>query len=262
MTHAQVTDIQTQLSQYQAEVAIVLGSGLGQVTQAIQAEHQFSYQELPSLNTCSVLGHSGQLVLGNYHNTKVACFQGRFHWYEPTTTPETYQNMMAIIQGLGCKKLIITNAAGSLREEVPVGSVVAITDHLNLQGKTPVLDFVGMEEAYDPQWLEDMQKIAKDCLGHQLPTGIYGGVHGPQFETPAEIRMLRTLGADLVGMSTVPEVIAARACGIKVLALSVVTNLAAGLSQTKLSHEVTLKGAQQGQDQLIRLIDGLFSRTC
>jgi purine-nucleoside phosphorylase len=195
-----------------------------------------------------VAGHAGELWLGRLGAAEVAVLAGRKHTYE-TGAADAMKGALQTLQALGCRTLVQTNAAGSLDTAMAAGSLMLVADHLNLPQRSPLVGeagnqrFVGMAEAYDPA-LRAIARRAADAIGQTLHEGVYAWVLGPQFETPAEIRMLRTLGADAVGMSTVPETILARWLGLKVLAISLVTNLAAGLSDERLSHAHTLAQAQ------------------
>ena len=245
------------LQNHHADLGLVLGSGLASVIDAFDVHTTIPYADIPGLLACSVSGHKGQLALGTYNDLNIACFQGRFHWYEGAEG-NSFIAMMECLKTLGCSRVLLTNAAGSLTETMPVGTVALIRDHLNLQGKTPLdgikpVPFIGMEDAYSTHWINTIQSLAQG-ENIEVPTGVYAGVQGPQFETPAEISMIRTLGADLVGMSTVPETIAARYMALEVAALSMVTNMAAGMRQQTLSHDVTLAGAKKGEQQMISLI--------
>jgi xanthosine phosphorylase len=205
------------------------------------------YRDLPGFPRPSVPGHAGRLVLGRLAGVPVACLQGRAHLYEgggagPLNT------LVRTLQAVGCRALILTNASGSLRPDLGPGSLVLVEDHLNLQGTNPLVGpnddgvgprFVDLSEVYSTR-LRTALAAAAQALGMALARGVYLAVLGPAFETPAEIRAYRMLGADLVGMSTVPEAITARHAGLEVAALSVVTNLAAGLAGEPLTHAVTL----------------------
>lgn len=252
---------------FKAKVGIILGSGLGAFADNIQDAIQISYADLPGFSTCTVAGHKGILHLGYINGVPVACLQGRAHYYEGVT-PDAIKTLVRTLHLLGCENLLITNASGSLRLDVMPGSVVLITDHINFQGTNPLAGkndeefgprFLGMDDTYDLALREKMKAVAVD-LDIPLPEGVYISVLGPAFETPAEIRAFKLLGADLVGMSTVPEVIVARHCGMKVVALAAVSNLAAGLSKEKLSHELTLSGAKLAADNLTKIVLGFIAK--
>ncbi|WP_084506863.1 purine-nucleoside phosphorylase [Geminicoccus roseus] len=247
--------IRTRLPQAAPAVAIVLGSGLGGLVDELEQPEAFDYADLPGFPTSGVPGHAGRLVLGRLSDVPVMCFQGRVHLYEGRPAAAILP-MIRLVHELGCRRLVLTNAAGSLRPDVPEGAVSLIADHINLQGSSPLVggpNFVGLTSVYDPSLRSVLGKAAAR-LGMELPEGVYLAVLGPQFETPAEIRAFRTLGADLVGMSTVAEAIAARHLGIRVAGLSAVTNLAAGMTPAELSHNHTLAAAKVAGDKLRRLL--------
>ena len=236
-------------------VALILGSGLGELVDHLEEPVGFDYRDLAGFPVSSVPGHAGRLVFGRLSGVSVMCFQGRVHLYEghPATTVVP---LIQVIRDLGCTRLVLTNASGSLREEVPEGSVSLITDHINLLGTSPLVggpNFTSLTNVYDPTLRLELASAAKK-IGIDLPESVYLATLGPQFETPAEIRAFRSLGADLVGMSTVPEAIAARHLGIRVAGLSAVTNLAAGMTMAELSHDHTLSTAKVAGDKLRRLI--------
>jgi xanthosine phosphorylase len=242
-------------------LGIVLGSGLGAVAEAVADPVAIPFAELPGFPAGVVHGHAKRLVLGTLAGTPVAVLQGRAHLYEGVD-PAALAVPIRTLQAIGCDALMLTNAAGSLRADVLPGRLVALSDHINLMGVNPLVGpndeaigprFVGMDEAYDPQLRAALHARAAE-LDIDLGDGVYLAVSGPSFETPAEIRAFAVLGADLVGMSTVPEVILARHCGLRVAAVSAVTNLASGLSDEPLTHEHTLAGAARGADDLQRLL--------
>jgi xanthosine phosphorylase len=243
-------------------LGLMLGSGLGELAERLGDRVEIPYGDLPGFHVGGLAGHAGKLVLGRLAGHDVAIFSGRWHVYEgieasAITTP------VRTLKALGAEILLLTNAAGSLRPEAGPGSLVCISDHINLLGFNPLTgpneDAVGprfpsLRDAYDPE-LRARLHAAAEALGTELHDGVYLAVAGPSFETPAEIRAFRTLGADLVGMSTVPEVIAARHAGLRVAAISAVTNLAEGMGGEELSHEQTLRVAKQGAARLGPLIE-------
>ena len=248
-------------------IGIVLGSGLGGLADQVEGAVAIPYSELPGFPVSTVQGHAGELVLGDLSGVPVACLRGRSHFYEgkglDVMTPAIRALKLA-----GVELLFLTNAAGSLRPEVGPGRLVAITDHINLLPGKPMVGpnddrfgprFFSMANAYDAGQRARLRATAED-LGIALEDGVYIAYSGPCFETPAEIRMMRVMGADTVGMSTVPEVITARHCGLTVAAVSVVTNLAEGLSDAVLSHDHTMKYAAEGAVDLQRLILGFLAR--
>lgn len=252
MIQANVTKIRAAYPQFTPKVGLVLGSGLGGIADAIKDAKVFEYTTLEGFPRSSVEGHAGKLILGYLHGVPVACLQGRAHWYEGVAS-SAVKVLIRTLKSLGCDLYLGTNAVGSLHAEVGPGSLVAICDHINLQPMNPLVGpnekeagprFVGMDNAYDRDLRQLLQRAATS-IHLPLSEGVYCAVLGPMFETPAEIRAFRTLGADVVGMSTVPEVIVARHAGMKVVVISAVTNLAAGMSNEHITHEGTLHyGAQ------------------
>ena len=242
-------------------VGIVLGSGLGPLADEVADPLVAPYAELPGFPVGGVAGHAGRLLLGALDGVPVAVLQGRAHLYEgiePTMVREPVRTLRA----LGATTLLLTNAAGSLREDVGPGRLMAITDHINLTGANPLIGpndddvgprFPSLRDAYDAA-LRAALRAAAAAAGIDLAEGVYLAVAGPSFETPAEIRAFRTLGADAVGMSTVPEAIVARHAGLRVAAVSVITNLAEGLSDVALSHEQTLAEGERGAAALAPLL--------
>lgn len=239
-------------------VGIVLGSGLGPLADDVTDATAVPYDHLHGFPTPGVGGHAGRLLLGAISGTPVAMLQGRAHYYESGRA----DSMMAPVRtlaALGCETLILTNAAGSLREEVGPGSVMAISDHISLTGVSPLFGepgdgkFVNMVDAYDPALRARLHETAL-ATGLALHEGVYAWFCGPHFETPAEIRAARVLGADAVGMSTVPECILARHAGMRVAALSIVTNLAAGMGDIGLSHDQTLSVAATAAGDVRKLL--------
>jgi xanthosine phosphorylase len=242
-------------------VGLVLGSGLGGLADAVQDAVAIPYAELPGFPVGSVAGHAGRLVLGTLAGTPVVVLQGRAHLYEGIPASDLAVPVRTV-RALGAESLVLTNAAGSLRAEVRPGHLMALSDHINLMGANPLMGpnddelgprFVGLGDAYDLDLRAQLQRAA-DAEGVVLAEGVYLAVAGPSFETPAEIRAFRTLGADAVGMSTVPEVIVARHCGLRVAAVSAITNLAEGLGDEVLSHEHTLVNAAAAAQDLQRVL--------
>jgi xanthosine phosphorylase len=246
-------------------VGLILGSGLGGIAAAIEEATAIEYVALPGFPAPSIEGHAGRLLLGRFGGVDVACLQGRVHLYEGVAAA-VVNVLTRTLQALGCEVLILTNAAGSLRPEIEPGAIALIDDHINLLGQNPLigpndpavgLRFPDMSEVYDLHLRTQARAVAAR-LDIPLRSGVYLATLGPSFETPAEIRAFRALGADLVGMSTVPEAISARHCGLKVVGFSIITNLAAGLADQILSHEQTLAVAAQAADRLQRLLEGLL----
>jgi xanthosine phosphorylase len=242
-------------------VGIILGSGLGAVAEALDDAESISYADLPDFPAPSVHGHAGTLALGTLGGTPVACLQGRKHVYEGGD-PGAMRGPVRALKAAGAEALFVTNAAGSLNAEVGPGSLMAISDHINMLGVNPLtgpnVDEIGprfpsLRDAYDPELRRRLHEVAGE-LGIALADGVYLATAGPSFETPAEIRAFRTLGADAVGMSTIPEVILARHAGLRVVAVSAITNLAEGMGGEELSHEQTLRYANEAAGDLTRLI--------
>jgi purine-nucleoside phosphorylase len=240
------------------DAAFVLGTGLGTLVDEIENPIALAYAEIPHFPHSGVSGHAARLVAGTLAGRRVLLFQGRSHYYE-TGDAGAMRVPVGLVAALGIPVLILTNAAGSVRADIRPGSLVAIADHLNLSGSNPLLGdhsegrFVSLTGAYDTG-LRALFRAAAAKAGITLPEGVYAWLSGPSFETPAEIRMLRILGADLVGMSTVPEVILARYHGLDVAAVSVVTNLAAGIEGASPSHQETKDTAAEASDKFKRLI--------
>lgn len=244
------------------KLGMVLGTGSGIIAEQIEAVAKIPYEHIPGYSVSTVAGHHGQLIAGYLQGLPVLCLQGRVHFYEGTSA-HTMQVMMHSIKLLGCSTMLLTNAAGSLLESVPPGSLMLIKDHLNFQGINPLVGlnderigprFVSMDNAYDAALRASMQGHAQ-AMGIPLHEGVYIGVLGPSFETHAEIRAFRLLGADAVGMSTVSEVILARHCGLKVVCLSVISNFAAGMTNKMLTHEEHLAAVAQTSTTLTELIN-------
>lgn len=234
-------------------IAVVLGSGWGGLTQRVEGAVEVPYAELPAFPRPSVGGHAARVVLGRIGPHEVALLAGRQHPYEGGRA-DGMNGALRTLAALGVQTLVLTNAAGSLDPALPPGGLMLISDHLNLPQRSPLWEerddrrFVDMTDAYAPA-LRARARAAASRVGVELHEGVYAWVIGPQFETPAEIRMLRTLGAQAVGMSTVPETIVARHAGLHVLGLSMVTNMAAGLGAEQLSHAQTLRQAQAASER-------------
>ena len=239
-------------------IAVVLGSGWGGLTEHLIDAIEIPYAELDGFPRLGVLGHSGRLWLGRIGAHEVAVMSGRKHAYE-TGDLQGMKLPLLALQALGCDVLVQTNAAGSLRSAMPPGSLMLLADHINLSQRSPLVGeagserFVDMMNAYDPALRATAQAVAARS-GIVLHEGVYLWQLGPQFETPAEIRMFQALGADAVGMSTVPETILARRAGLRVLALALITNMAAGLSDETLSHAHTLAQASASTRMACRLL--------
>ena len=249
------------------QIAIVLGSGLGAVADAVEAPVYVPYAEIPHFPKSTAIGHAGRMVAGNLGGVTVLVMQGRVHFYEGYT-PQQVTFPMRVLGRLGIRTVALTNAAGGLNPEYKVGQLVLIADHINYLGFNPAvgpnddrigLRFHDMTEAYSKA-LRALAKMTAAAMGLTLVEGVYLATSGPSYETPAEIRAFRALGATLVGMSTVPETIVARHMGIEVLCLSCVTNLAAGLSAAQLSHEEVIQTGKKVDQQLARLLQRLVPK--
>jgi purine-nucleoside phosphorylase len=248
------------------KVAIVLGSGLGYLAEQFTDSVRIPYGQLPGFPDTSIVGHSGELVIGRFAGKEVLAQSGRFHLYEGHT-PATAALPVRVFGALGVETLLLTNAAGGIRRTFSSGTVMLIADHINLTFRNPLIGpvlpgeerFPDMSDPYDRSLRELTRTVAVERR-IALQEGVYVQLLGPSFETPAEIRMLERLGADAVGMSTVVEVIVARARGIRCLGFSVVTNLASGLSPAKLNHEEVLETAKRVSGELGGLVEGVIER--
>ena len=255
------TILKRRLGALKPRIAVVLGSGLGGLADKVENPIQISYADLPGFPRPGVQGHAGMVVAGTVENVPVVFLKGRAHFYEGLG-PAPLKAMMRTMKRIGIETVFLSNAAGSLREDVPPGGLMAIADHLNLSGTNPLQGhnddewgprFVPMGDAWDKGLLEILLHAAR-TLDIPLVSGTYAWFLGPTFETHAEIRMAKTLGADSVGMSTVPDCIIARHCGLNVVGCSAITNMGAGLSDEKLSHDHTLKQADAAGRNFVRLV--------
>ncbi|HLG15568.1 MAG TPA: purine-nucleoside phosphorylase [Blastocatellia bacterium] len=242
-------------------VAIVLGSGLGGVADSIPDGVEIPYDEIPHFPTSTVDGHAGSLLIGSIEGVDVVVMKGRFHFYEGYSM-EQVTLPVRVFKLMGIGSLFLTNAAGSTSTKLAPGSLMIITDHLNMFGENPLRGpnderfgprFPDMTSVYAADFMDIAHEAARE-IGIVLAEGVYVGLRGPSYETPAEIRMLRDLGADAVGMSTVPEAIVARYCGIKVLAVSCISNLCAGLTRNQINHSEVMEVGARAQEQLSKLI--------
>lgn len=244
--------------------ALVLGSGLGSLVDEVENAVRIPYAELPGFPRSGVTGHAGEIVAGLFGGRPIIMMAGRAHYYEHGDA-SVMRPAIETLAGIGVTRLLLTNAAGSLRPEMLPGSIMLIEDHINFAGTNPLFGeptdrrFVGMTEAYDAGLRRAFEAAAADA-GIELHKGVYMWFSGPSFETPAEIRMARLFGADAVGMSTVPEVIVARFLGLKVLACSVITNLAAGMTGAELSHGETKDMAPIGGARLASVLRKAFEK--
>lgn len=244
-------------------VGLVLGSGLGAFGDTLDDLVKVPFHELPHLPQSKVVGHSGNLCFGKVGGVPVVCMQGRVHLYEGHPVESVVHGARTMAK-LGVRAVLVTNAAGGIEASWTPGDLMLISDHLNLTGQNPLVGpnddtlgprFPDMTTAYDPELRAIAHKVAKDA-GFSLREGVYAGLLGPTYETPAEIRMLRTMGAHAVGMSTVLETIALRHMGVKVGALSCITNLAAGISKTELNHAEVEEIAKAARERLMTLLRG------
>ena len=248
-------------------VAVVLGSGLGGFADAVQTHHVLPYTDIPGWPRSTAVGHSGELVFGEISGIPAVVMAGRAHMYEGYSAARAAFGVR-VLGLLGVKSLVLTNAAGGINFEYGRGALVTISDHINLLGSNPLSGandedlgprFPDMTEAYSVRYREVAGTVA-DQLGIELKQGVYAAVPGPSYETPAEIRYLRTIGADLVGMSTVPEVIVANHMDIEVLAISCVTNMAAGILPQKIRHEEVLETGEMVRGTMLRLLAAVIPR--
>lgn len=248
-------------------VALILGSGLGAFAESLESPVFVPYSEVPHVPVSTVAGHAGRFVMGTKHGVGVIAMQGRLHAYEGHDHP-TVVFPLRVMRLLGAATLIVTNAAGGIAPGFRAGDLMLITDHLNLTGRTPLLGendtrfgprFPDMTDAYSPSLRALAHEVAA-TLGQTLQEGVYGGMLGPAYETPAEVRMVGILGGHAVGMSTVPEVIAARHMGMQVLGISCITNIAAGLGDDVLDHDDVQEVAARSRARFVALVDGVLAR--
>lgn len=261
-SHQAAAIIQQRCPGFTPKLGMVLGSGILALADALSDVTRFAYDELPGFPHEAVSGHGKHLLCGYLHGVPVVCLEGRYHYYQDANAGAVLKTMIRTLKLLGCDTLIQTNAAGSLNPDVRPGEIALIRDHINFSFNNPLAGanddefgarFFPMDNAYDANLRAAFHKAAS-AIDIQLSEGVYIGVLGPNFETPAEIRAFQVMGADLVGMSTVPGVLIARHCGLTVVGLSVITNMGAGMENESLSHEGTLKYGQLGAKNLIRLI--------
>lgn len=245
------------------EFGLILGSGLGELAEEVENAIVIDYADIPNWGKSTVVGHAGKLVYGDLAGRKVLALQGRFHFYEGNTL-EVVTFPVRVMKALGCEGVIVTNAAGGIG--YGPGTLMAISDHINFTGNNPLMGenleefgprFPDMSNAYTTEYREKAQAIAEK-IGVKLDEGVYIGVTGPTYETPAEIRAFKTLGADAVGMSTVPEVIVAAHSGLKVLGISAITNFAAGF-QSELNHEEVVEVTQQIKEDFKGLVKAILA---
>jgi purine-nucleoside phosphorylase len=254
---ALVSHIRSKAGAAPVEIGLILGSGLGHLADTVNGV-AIDYADLPGFPHAGVSGHNPKLVIGDLEGARVAVFGGRAHYYE-SGRGDAMRLPLEVLRALGADSLIATNAAGSMRADIAPGDLMLLSDHINFSGLNPLIGeptdarFVPMKDAYDPA-IRAALKAAAKSEGIALAEGVYAWYSGPSFETPAEINAIRILGADAVGMSTVPEVILARFLGLRAAAISTITNMAAGLSDESISHEHTKRMAPLGAAKLEKIL--------
>lgn len=252
---------------YSPEVGLILGSGLGVLADAMEDVTVIHYEEIPHFPVSTVEGHAGELLIGTIRGKKTVLMKGRFHLYEGyDVTSVSFP--VRVMKALGVRSLLVTNAAGGVNTSYAPGQLMVIGDHINLMFRNPLIGrnetalgvrFPDMSEAYSARLRDIAHETARE-LGLHLQEGVYAGLLGPSYETPAEIRMLRTLGADAVGMSTVPEVIVARHAGIEVLGISCITNMACGILDQALSHAEVMETADRVKESFLGLVSAIIPK--
>jgi purine-nucleoside phosphorylase len=258
--------IRSRLGEVKPEVAIILGSGLGRLADRITNRQVIPYQDVPGFPPPTVVGHSGSVISGMLGGRQVVALSGRFHMYEGHSA-ELAGFPVRVLHELGAQTLVVTNAAGGIRRSFKPGDIMLIRDHINLTFRNPLIGevergeerFPDMSDPYDPGLIRLAREVAKS-QGTALAEGVYCALLGPTYETPAEVKMLTTLGADAVGMSTVPETIVARARGMRVLGFSCITNLACGLSDTPITHAEVLETTLIAGDRMSSLVAEIIRR--
>ena len=261
MTYREAAEVLVDRAGLRPRVGVVLGSGLGVVADAVEGATAVPYADLPGFPRPTVEGHAGRAVAGHIGGVPVVALQGRAHLYEGGDH-DLVRTPVRALKAAGAEIVLLTNAAGSLRADLPPGGLMLIADHINMSGVNVLAGpnedelgprFLSLRDAYDPALRAELRVAAKD-IGVDLNEGVYLAVSGPTFETPAEIRAFHTLGADAVGMSTVHETIVARHCGLRVAAVSAITNLAEGMSHEPVTHEQTLRDAKRAAADLVPLV--------
>ncbi|WP_036621059.1 purine-nucleoside phosphorylase [Paenibacillus alvei] len=256
--------IQSKISET-PEVGLILGSGLGVLAELVEQPVTIAYGDIPHFPVSTVEGHAGELLIGKIAGRTVAMMKGRFHMYEGYG-PELTAFPVRVMKAIGVSKLLVTNAAGGINTSYKPGDLMIISDHLNMTGRNPLIGandnrlgvrFPDMSQAYSPQLRQKAKDVAAS-QGVELQEGVYVGFLGPNYETPAEIRMLRILGGDAVGMSTVSEVIVAQHAGMEVLGISCISNMAAGILDQPLSHDEVMETAELVRDQFLKLVIGII----
>lgn len=255
------------VTEFKPEIGMILGSGLGSYADEIEHPIIIPYQQIPNFPRSTVAGHAGQFVLGTHHGKNVIVMQGRVHYYEGYSQQQITLPVR-IMKRLGVEKLVVTNAAGGVNLAFHSGTLMMISDHINFSGSNPLVGanlddygprFPDMSSVYDKQ-LRGMLKREADKVGISLDEGVYMMLSGPNYETPAEIRMARVLGADAVGMSTVPETMTACHCGMKVVGISCITNMGAGVLDAPLCHDEVVETANRVHSQFVRVLDLLLTK--
>ena len=259
--------LKTRIGDKRPRLAIVLGSGLGAFADELTDRVEAPYTEIPHWPASTAVGHAGRLVFGKVGNLEIVAMAGRVHLYEGYT-PQQVTFGVRVLASLGVASIVFTNAAGGINLKFGCGGLVLISDHINLQGSNPLVGpndetlgprFPDMSEAYSAKYRAIVKQTGRE-LGIDLAEGVYAAVVGPSYETPAEIRYLRSIGADLVGMSTVPEVIVANHMGMRVLGISCVTNMAAGVLPQRIRHEEVLETGAMVRDTLVQLLKAALPR--
>ena len=251
-------------TKYNPKVAIILGSGLGDLVNFVEEKEEINYEDIPYFPVSTVAGHAGKLVFGKINNVEVLSMQGRFHFYEGYSMKEvTYP--IYVMKQLGIEKLIVTNASGGINETFEPGTLMIINDFINFMGTNPLIGknderfgvrFPDMSEAYSLELIDKAKKVA-DSLNIAYREGVYMACTGPNYETAAEIRAFKTLGADAVGMSTVPETIVANYLGLKVLGISCITNMATGIQKFKHSHDRVVETAKKASENFCTWVSNI-----
>ncbi|QTL98488.1 purine-nucleoside phosphorylase [Iocasia frigidifontis] len=259
-----ITEIIKQKLTEKPQIGLILGSGLGKLANEIEEQRVFKYQDIPDFPVSTVPGHAGRLIAGRLEGKAVIAMQGRFHFYEGYTMKQIILPVL-VMKLLGIETLIVTNAAGGVNKDFNPGEFMLISDHINMMGTNPLIGqnfeefgprFPDMSEAYNKGLLKLARETAEQ-LGITAREGVYAAVTGPSFETPAEIRFFANNGVDAVGMSTVPEVIAARHMSVNVLGISCITNMAAGILDQPLSHEEVIETTEKVKENFVSLIKGI-----
>lgn len=252
-------------SKYKPQIGLILGSGLGAIADQIEDAEYYSYNEIPNFPVSTVEGHAGRLVIGKFQGKEVVAMQGRFHFYEGYDM-QAVTFPVRVMKLIGVETVVVTNAAGAANKDFVPGDLVLINDHINLSGANPLMGknlsefgtrFPDMSNAYDKTLRVKVREIAKG-LGIELRDGVYAMFSGPTYETPAEVRMARILGADAVGMSTVPEVIIANHSGMKVIGISCMTNMAAGILDQPLNHQEVMETSEMVREKFINLMTNVI----